>query len=115
MTRPRLLILDEPSLGLAPMIVKQVFALLQHLNREEGLAILLVEQNAYAALRIAHYGIVLETGKVRLHGKAADLVKDPEVQALYLGGNDDTPAGKSHPPIFPAQKEELKNAKHQQE
>jgi branched-chain amino acid transport system ATP-binding protein len=90
MTRPRLLVLDEPSLGLAPIIVKQVFALLQRLNREEGLAILLVEQNAYAALRIAHRGIVLETGQVRLHGEAADMVKDPEVQALYLGGNDDS-------------------------
>ncbi len=91
MTRPRLLVLDEPSLGLAPIIVKQVFALLQRLNREEGLAILLVEQNAYAALRIAHRGIVLETGQVRLHGKAADMVKDPEVQALYLGGSSDSP------------------------
>lgn len=90
MTRPRLLVLDEPSLGLAPIIVKQVFALLQRLNHEEGLAILLVEQNAYAALRIAHYGIVLETGQVRLRGKAADMVQDREVQALYLGGNDDS-------------------------
>jgi branched-chain amino acid transport system ATP-binding protein len=90
MTRPRLLVLDEPSLGLAPIIVKQVFALLQRLNREEGLSILLVEQNAYAALRIAHFAIVLETGKVRLRGRAADLVKDPEVQALYLGSNDGT-------------------------
>ena len=91
MTRPRLLVLDEPSLGLAPIIIKQVFALLQRLNREEGLAILLVEQNAYAALRIAHHGIVLETGQMRLRGKAAEMVKDPEVQALYLGGNDDHP------------------------
>lgn len=99
MTRPRLLVLDEPSLGLAPIIVKQVFALLQRLNREEGLAILLVEQNAYAALRIAHHGVVLETGQVRLRGKAADMVKDPEVQALYLGGNDDSLAGKSSPSI----------------
>ena len=59
MARPRLLVLDEPSLGLAPIIVKQVFALLQRLNREEGLAILLVEQNAYASLHIAHHGVVL--------------------------------------------------------
>lgn len=109
MTRPRLLVLDEPSLGLAPIIVKQVFSLLQRLNREEGLAILLVEQNAYAALRIAHYGIVLETGKVRLRGKASDMVKDPEVQALYLGGNDDRPASPSGPAVLPMQKEELKN------
>jgi branched-chain amino acid transport system ATP-binding protein len=99
MTRPRLLVLDEPSLGLAPIIVKQVFALLQRLNREEGLAILLVEQNAYAALRIAHQGIVLETGRVRLRGKASDMVKDPEVQALYLGSNEDMLVGKASPPI----------------
>jgi branched-chain amino acid transport system ATP-binding protein len=99
MTRPRLLVLDEPSLGLAPIIVKQVFALLQRLNSEEGLAILLVEQNAYAALRIAHHGIVLETGRVRLCGNASDMVKDPEVQALYLGGNDDIQISKPRSPI----------------
>jgi branched-chain amino acid transport system ATP-binding protein len=107
MARPCLLVLDEPSLGLAPLIVKQVFALLHHLNREDGLTILLVEQNAYAALRIAHYGIVLEAGKVRLHGKAVDIVKDPEVQALYLGGNDDTSPGQFNPSISPTQKEEI--------
>jgi branched-chain amino acid transport system ATP-binding protein len=109
MTRPRLLVLDEPSLGLAPIIVKQVFALLQRLNREEGLAILLVEQNAYAALRIAHHGIVLETGNVRLRGKASDMVRDAEVQALYLGGSERNAMGKSSPPIVPAQQEKLNN------
>ena len=70
---------------------------------------MLVEQNAYAALRIAQFGIVLETGKVRLSGKAADMVKDPEVQALYLGSNDDSLVGKSSASLFPAQEEKLSN------
>lgn len=79
MSRPRLLVLDEPSLGLAPLIVKQVFALLQRLNREQGLAILLVEQNMQAALRIAQQGVVLETGQVRLRGSARALWENPLV------------------------------------
>src|SRR5579883_1491319 len=86
MTRPRLLVLDEPSLGLAPILVKQVFALLERLNREHGLSILLVEQNAHMALRIAHHGIVLETGQVALRGSATELLENPVVQAIYLGG-----------------------------
>src|SRR5579885_3551768 len=86
MTRPRLLVLDEPSLGLAPLLVKQVFALLERLNREHGLSILLVEQNAHMALRIAHHGIVLETGQVALRGSATELLENPVVQAIYLGG-----------------------------
>ncbi len=93
MTRPRLLVLDEPSLGLAPIVVKQVFALLQRLNRENGLSILLVEQNAHAALRIAHHGIVLETGQVSLRGSATELLENPVIQAIYLGGKEyQTPA-----------------------
>ena len=86
MTRPKLLVLDEPSLGLAPLLVKQVFALLERLNRENGLSILLVEQNAHMALRIAHHGIVLETGQVALRGSATELLQNPVVQAIYLGG-----------------------------
>lgn len=88
MTRPKLLVLDEPSLGLAPIVVKQVFALLQRLNRENGLSILLVEQNAHAALRIAHHGIILETGQISLHGSATELLENPNVQAIYLGGKE---------------------------
>jgi branched-chain amino acid transport system ATP-binding protein len=88
MTRPKLLVLDEPSLGLAPIVVKQVFALLQRLNRENGLSILLVEQNAHAALRIAHHGIILETGQISLHGSTAELLEDARVQAIYLGGKE---------------------------
>ena len=88
MTRPKLLVLDEPSLGLAPLLVKQVFALLERLNRENGLSILLVEQNAHMALRIAHHGIVLETGQVALRGSATELLQNPVVQAIYLGGKE---------------------------
>lgn len=88
MARPQLLILDEPSLGLAPLVVKQVFALLQRLNQEHGLAILLVEQNAQAALRIAHQGVVLETGQVRLRGHSSELLANPIIQAIYLGGKE---------------------------
>jgi branched-chain amino acid transport system ATP-binding protein len=85
MTRPRLLVLDEPSLGLAPIIVDQVFALLRRLNADDGLSILLVEQNAHAALRLAHRAMVLETGTVRLRGSAAELRDDPLVREVYLG------------------------------
>jgi branched-chain amino acid transport system ATP-binding protein len=103
MTNPQLLVLDEPSLGLAPMLVKQVFALLQRLNREKGLSILLVEQNAHAALRIAHHGVVLETGEVRLFGSAADLLENPIVQSIYLGGKEYRTAAEAnpHPPEIP--------------
>ena len=84
MTRPRLLVLDEPSLGLAPIVVDQVFTLLRQLNAG-GLSILLVEQNAHAALRLAHRGIVLETGTVRLRGTSTQLRDDPLVREVYLG------------------------------
>jgi len=82
--RPSLLLLDEPSLGLAPRVVAEIFSGLQTLNRE-GLAVLLVEQNARMALRIAHYGYVLEAGRLVLEGPAERLREDPNVQALYLG------------------------------
>ncbi len=82
MAQPRLLMLDEPSLGLAPLIVRDIFATIVAL-RAAGVAILLVEQNARAALRIADYGYVLESGRVTLEGEA--LGQDPRVAALYLG------------------------------
>jgi branched-chain amino acid transport system ATP-binding protein len=85
MTKPRLLLLDEPSLGLAPLIVREIFRIITGL-RELGVSILLVEQNARAALETADFGYVLETGSIVLGGKAADLVHDPRVIASYLGG-----------------------------
>jgi branched-chain amino acid transport system ATP-binding protein len=86
MARPRLLLLDEPSLGLAPMLVKQIFTAIVEINRERGLTILLVEQNAYQALKIANRGYVLATGRVVLEGTGAELLSDPEIRAAYLEG-----------------------------
>ena len=84
MSRPRLLLLDEPSLGLAPLIVREVLQIVASL-REDGVAVLLVEQNARAALRIADEGYVLEMGEVALHGPAAALEQDPRIVEAYLG------------------------------
>ena len=86
MARPRLLLLDEPSLGLAPMLVKQIFEAIVEINRERGLTILLVEQNAYQALKIANRGYVLATGRLVLEGTGAELLSDPEIRAAYLEG-----------------------------
>jgi len=86
MGRPRLLLLDEPSLGLAPLIVREIFRIVASL-REIGVSILLVEQNARAALETADYGYVLENGEISLSGPAAKLMHDPRVIASYLGGN----------------------------
>ena len=87
MTKPRLLLLDEPSLGLAPLIVREIFRIVTAL-RELGVSILLVEQNARAALETADFGYVLETGAIAHSGKAADLIHDPKVVASYLGGKE---------------------------
>jgi branched-chain amino acid transport system ATP-binding protein len=84
--RPRLLLLDEPSLGLAPMIIREVFKIIASL-RNLGVSILLVEQNARAALETADYGYVLETGEIVLSGLASSLMHDPKVTASYLGGH----------------------------
>ncbi len=84
MTRPKLLLLDEPSLGLAPLIVARIFQVIQTLN-QQGVTILLVEQNARMALKIAHRAYVLETGEVTMAGAAADVLADPRVAAAYLG------------------------------
>jgi branched-chain amino acid transport system ATP-binding protein len=84
MARPKLLMLDEPSLGLAPLIVKEVFSIVAKL-RDSGVSILLIEQNARAALEVADYAYVLETGEVGLEGSAADLARDPRVIETYLG------------------------------
>jgi branched-chain amino acid transport system ATP-binding protein len=86
MARPRMLLLDEPSLGLAPILVKQIFQAIVEINRDRGLTILLVEQNAYQALKIANRGYVLATGRVVLEGAGADLLANPEIRAAYLEG-----------------------------
>ena len=87
MSRPKLLILDEPSLGLAPRIVAEIFAIIQRI-RDDGTAILLVEQNAIMALGISDYGYVLESGQVLISGTSAELMRDPQVQQAYLGHGD---------------------------
>ena len=84
MARPKLVMMDEPSMGLAPLIVKDIFAIIRNL-RDEGNTVLLIEQNAKAALRIADRGYVLETGKVILEGIASDLLENKDVQRAYLG------------------------------
>jgi branched-chain amino acid transport system ATP-binding protein len=86
MGRPKLLLLDEPSLGLAPLIVRQIFNVIRELNQKRGLTVFLVEQNAYHALRLAHRGYVLVNGQISLSGKASDLLKRDEVRAAYLEG-----------------------------
>jgi branched-chain amino acid transport system ATP-binding protein len=84
MADPALLLMDEPSMGLAPRIVEEIFAAIQELNRQ-GLSILLVEQNARLALRVAHRASVLETGRIALSGESASVAEDPRVKQAYLG------------------------------
>jgi branched-chain amino acid transport system ATP-binding protein len=84
MGRPRLLMLDEPSLGLAPILVKEVFRIVRQIN-EDGVTVLLVEQNVHQALELASRGYVLETGRIMRSGSAADLLQDPEIKRAYLG------------------------------
>jgi branched-chain amino acid transport system ATP-binding protein len=86
MNQPRILLLDEPSLGLAPLLVKAIFQTLKQIN-ESGVTILLVEQNARAALKLAHRGYVMEVGRIVLEDTAAALLANPEVQNAYLGGS----------------------------
>jgi branched-chain amino acid transport system ATP-binding protein len=86
MSRPRLLLLDEPSLGLAPLVVKQIFSVIRDLNERDGMTVFLVEQNAYHALKLAHRGYVMVTGTITMSGTGKDLLADPQVQAAYLEG-----------------------------
>ena len=86
MSRPKLLLLDEPSLGLAPQIVKQIFDAIRLLNKEEGLTVFLVEQNAYHALKLAHRGYVMVTGTITMSGTGKALLDNPQVKAAYLEG-----------------------------
>jgi branched-chain amino acid transport system ATP-binding protein len=86
MTNPKVLLLDEPSMGLAPMLVNQIFSIIEEINRR-GTTILLVEQNAQQALSVAHRAYVLETGRIVKSAPARELLNDPEVKAAYLGGD----------------------------
>jgi branched-chain amino acid transport system ATP-binding protein len=86
MSRPRLLLLDEPSLGLAPLVVRQIFGAIRDLNRRTGLTVLLVEQNAFQALRLAHRGYVLVNGAITMAGAGTELLARPEIRAAYLEG-----------------------------
>ena len=94
MARPRLLLLDEPSLGLAPMIVRQIFDAIRELNRTEKLTVFLVEQNAFHALKLAHRGYVMVNGVITLSGTGKELLERPEVKSAYLeGGRQEVEAG----------------------
>ncbi len=84
MTRPRLLILDEPSMGLSPLLVKEIFEIIKEVNKS-GVTVLLVEQNAKMALSVSDRAYVLETGKISMEGKAEDLMKDESIKKAYLG------------------------------
>jgi branched-chain amino acid transport system ATP-binding protein len=84
MSRPRLLLLDEPSLGLAPLIVKQIFEVLRTINREQKITVFLVEQNAHHALRLAHRGYVMQNGRITLSGAGSELLNNDEVRRAYL-------------------------------
>ena len=85
MSDPEVIMMDEPSLGLAPLLVKEVFDIIEQIN-SQGKTVLLVEQNAFAALKIAHYAYVLEVGSIVLEGNGAELLEDPRVKEAYLGG-----------------------------
>jgi branched-chain amino acid transport system ATP-binding protein len=85
MSHPKLLLLDEPSLGLAPFLVRDIFRIIQRINNEQGTTIVLVEQNANMALQIAHYGYVMENGKIVMEGEAGSLRENPDIKEFYLG------------------------------
>ncbi len=88
MTAPKLLMLDEPSLGLAPFLVAEIFAIVRRINRDDGLSVLLVEQNAVAALEVVSHGYLIEGGRIVMHDSAEAMKKNPDIQEFYLGGRD---------------------------
>ncbi|MBX9590713.1 MAG: ABC transporter ATP-binding protein [Hyphomonadaceae bacterium] len=94
MARPKLMLLDEPSLGLSPLLTKEIFAIIARLNQEQGVTMLLVEQNANMALKTAHYGYVLETGRIVLEGECAKLIQNEDVREFYLGQKETAVRGK---------------------
>ncbi|WP_102108552.1 ABC transporter ATP-binding protein [Oceaniglobus roseus] len=89
MSRPETILLDEPSMGLAPQLVEEIFGIVQDLNAREGVSFLLAEQNTNVALRFAHYGYILESGRVVMDGPAAELRENPDVKEFYLGMSDE--------------------------
>lgn len=91
--QPRLILLDEPSLGLAPLVVQDIFGIIERFNREHGVAMLLVEQNARVALTVAHAGYIMENGRIVINGPTSTLMNDPDVQRFYLGSGD---GGEAH-------------------
>jgi branched-chain amino acid transport system ATP-binding protein len=94
MARPKLMLLDEPSLGLSPILVKEIFAIIRRLNEEQNVTMLLVEQNANMALKTAHYGYVLEVGRIVLEGACSKLIQNEDVREFYLGVKETTVRGK---------------------
>ena len=86
MAKPRVLLLDEPSLGLAPIIISEIFKELTEVNKQLGMTILIVEQNARKALQLSHRAYVIQTGKIVMEGKSDDLLHNPEIEEAYLGG-----------------------------
>jgi branched-chain amino acid transport system ATP-binding protein len=84
-SRPKLLLLDEPSLGLAPLVIEQIFQTINDLRHKLGLTVVIVEQNAMSALRIADIGVIMNLGKLVAEGRASDLMNDPALRAAYLG------------------------------
>ena len=89
MSRPECILLDEPSMGLAPQLVEEIFGIVKNLNENEGVSFLLAEQNTTVALRFAHYGYILESGRVVMDGPAAELLENPDVKEFYLGMSDE--------------------------
>jgi branched-chain amino acid transport system ATP-binding protein len=94
MARPKLMLLDEPSLGLSPLLTKEIFTIIRRLNQEQGVTMLLVEQNANMALKTAHYGYVLETGRIVLEGECSRLIENEDVREFYLGQKETAVRGK---------------------
>lgn len=88
MTQPRLLMLDEPSLGLAPFLVAEIFAIIRRINAEDGLSVLLVEQNAIAALDVVSHGYLIENGRIVMHDTAEAMKANSDIQEFYLGGGE---------------------------
>ena len=86
MSKPKLILLDEPSMGLSPLLVKEIFEIIKRINKENGVTVLLVEQNAKMALEISDRAYVIETGEIVLEGSGKDLINDPIIKKAYLGG-----------------------------
>ena len=89
MANPKMILLDEPSMGLAPQLVEEIFGIVKDLNESEGVSFLLAEQNTNVALRFAHYGYILESGRVVMDGPAAELRENPDVKEFYLGMSEE--------------------------